>query len=62
MQKPGRVYSREEIIASLWAGHAPPGAGLIEAHMANLREKLRECGAFGGLRTVRGVGYGVKAT
>ncbi|WP_027482490.1 response regulator transcription factor [Deinococcus pimensis] len=60
MQKPGRVYSREEIVASLWSGQPPPGAGLIEVHMANLREKLRACGAFGVLRTVRGVGYGVR--
>jgi len=60
MQRPGRVYSREELARTLWPGPDPPGIGVIEVHIANLREKLRDGGAYGVLRTIRGVGYAVR--
>ena len=35
-------------------------SNVLDVHMANLRAKLREAGAYGYLRTVRGVGYAVR--
>jgi DNA-binding response OmpR family regulator len=33
---------------------------VLDVHVANLRAKLREAGAYGYLRTVRGLGYAVR--
>ncbi len=55
-RKPGRVFSREEIVAAVWP-KAPPRSNALEVHLAKLRGKLAEAGAKGYLRTVRGRGY-----
>ncbi|ACO48193.1 response regulator transcription factor [Deinococcus deserti] len=57
---PGRVYSRDVIVAELWPGVVDVGRSVVEVHMANLRSKLREVGGAGVLRTVRGVGYALR--
>jgi DNA-binding response OmpR family regulator len=59
--QPGRVYGREEIERSLWAGDPAPTSNAVDVHIANLRNKLREVGGFGVIRTVRGVGYALRA-
>jgi two-component system alkaline phosphatase synthesis response regulator PhoP len=59
--QPGRVYSREEIERHVWEGEAvAPNSNVVDVHMANLRNKLRDAGAFGLIRTVRGAGYALK--
>jgi len=55
-RRPGRVFSREEIVAAVWP-EDPPRSNALEVHMAKLRAKLAEAGARGYLRTVRGRGY-----
>ncbi len=55
-RRPGRVFSREEIVAAVWPGD-PPRSNALEVHMAKLRAKLARAGARGYLRTVRGHGY-----
>lgn len=59
-EAPGRVYSRDVIVAELWPGAVDVGRSVVEVHMANLRSKLREVGGAGVLRTVRGVGYALR--
>jgi two-component system, OmpR family, response regulator len=55
MSRPGRVYSREELLASVWGYAAHAGTRTVDVHVAQVRAKL---GGYGGLiRTVRGVGY-----
>lgn len=56
---PGRVFARQEIERRVWGGEGP-SSNTVDVHMANLRGKLREAGAHGLIRTVRGVGYAVK--
>lgn len=59
--QPGRVYSREEIEKSVWGEELPPSSNVVDVHVANIRNKLRDAGGFGIIRTVRGIGYAVKA-
>ncbi|WP_377935574.1 response regulator transcription factor [Amnibacterium endophyticum] len=54
MGEPGRVFSREQLLASVW-GHADYGAGrTVDVHVAQLRAKLGDASP---IRTLRGVGY-----
>ncbi|QDZ14104.1 response regulator transcription factor [Humibacter ginsenosidimutans] len=57
-RSPGRVFTREQLLASVW-GHADYASGrTVDVHIAQLRAKL---GAGSGIRTVRGVGYAIDA-
>lgn len=54
MSEPGRVFSREQLLAAVW-GQADYGGGrTVDVHVAQLRAKL---GGASPLRTTRGVGY-----
>ncbi len=54
MSAPGQVFSREQLISSVW-GHVVYGATrTVDVHVAQLRSKLGEPDP---IRTVRGVGY-----
>jgi len=57
--QPGRVVSRAEIERKVW-GEERPASNSVDVHVAHLRGKLRDVGASGLIRTVRGVGYAVK--
>jgi DNA-binding response OmpR family regulator len=51
---PGRVFTREELLSSVW-GHVDYASGrTVDVHVAQVRAKL---GAGSPIRTVRGVGY-----
>jgi two-component system, OmpR family, alkaline phosphatase synthesis response regulator PhoP len=58
--QPGRVLARDELAQRVWEGDAAPASNVVEVHVANLRTKLRQVGAFGLIRTVRGVGYALR--
>ena len=60
MSRPGRVFPRPEIEERVWGRPLGKDSNVLDVHMANLRAKLREAGAYGYLRTVRGVGYAVR--
>jgi len=51
--RPGRVATREELLAQVWGYDVPSGARTVDSHIRALRRKL------GGdvVRTVHGVGY-----
>jgi two-component system, OmpR family, alkaline phosphatase synthesis response regulator PhoP len=51
--KPGRVYTREEILDKVWGDDVIVGDRTIDVHIRKLREKLGE----DYIRTVKGVGY-----
>jgi DNA-binding response OmpR family regulator len=55
MGRPGRVFTREELLASVWGYAALVGTRTVDVHVAQVRAKLGA--AAGVIRTVRGVGY-----
>jgi two-component system, OmpR family, response regulator len=55
MNRPGRVFTREELLASVWGYAAHAGTRTVDVHVAQVRGKLGDDGAI--IRTVRGVGY-----
>ncbi|GGR36548.1 response regulator transcription factor [Deinococcus ruber] len=62
MEQPGWVYSRQELIQKTKTKDAlPADSNVIDAHMANLRSKLRSLGAYNYLRTVRKYGYALRS-
>jgi two-component system, OmpR family, response regulator len=55
MGRPGRVFTREELLASVWGYAALAGTRTVDVHVAQVRGKLGPSAAM--IRTVRGVGY-----
>ncbi len=51
--RPGRVFTREEILNKVWGGEVVVGDRTIDVHIRKLREKLGDSY----IRTVKGVGY-----
>lgn len=60
-RQPGRVYTREEIERGVWGEDLPSNSNVVDVHMANIRSKLRDVNGYGVIRTVRGIGYALKA-
>ncbi|MFI5915416.1 response regulator transcription factor [Dactylosporangium sp. NPDC051541] len=55
MGRPGRVFTREELLGSVWGYAAHSGTRTVDVHVAQVRGKLGA--AANVIRTVRGVGY-----
>lgn len=51
--KPGKVFTREEILINIWGYDVVVGDRTIDVHIRKLREKIGE----DYIRTVKGVGY-----
>jgi DNA-binding response OmpR family regulator len=58
VRRPGRVFSREQLLSQVWGYEAAAGTRTVDVHVAQLRGKL---GAASPIRTVRGVGYAAEA-
>jgi two-component system, OmpR family, response regulator MtrA len=56
MRRPGRVFSREQLISEVWGYSSFAANRTVDVHIAQVRGKL---GAASPIRTVRGVGYAV---
>ncbi len=55
LSKPGRVFSRERILNTVWGASEDPLTNVVDVYVGRLRRKL---GAHGDkLQTVRGAGY-----
>jgi DNA-binding response OmpR family regulator len=54
MRRPGRVFSREQLISDVWGYSASGSVRTVDVHIAQVRAKLGEASP---IRTVRGVGY-----
>src|SRR5262245_55133743 len=59
MQRPGRVFTREELLGSVWGYASHAGTRTVDVHVAQVRGKLSEASPLARdlIRTVRGVGY-----
>ena len=57
ISKPGRVYTREVILDTVWGNEVVVGDRTIDVHIRKLREKLGDKY----IKTVKGVGYKVEA-
>ncbi|BEP13036.1 response regulator transcription factor [Acidothermaceae bacterium B102] len=55
MRKPGRVFTREQLLSEVWGYSAAAGTRTVDVHVAQVRGKLGPDGDL--IRTVRGVGY-----
>jgi DNA-binding response OmpR family regulator len=55
MERPGRVFSREELLARVWERSVHVAPRTIDVHMKRLRSKLGPAGKL--ITTVRGIGY-----
>jgi DNA-binding response OmpR family regulator len=58
MSKPGRVFTRDELLSHVWGYASIIGTRTVDVHVAQLRAKLGEDTP---IRTVRGVGYSIEA-
>lgn len=55
MDNIGRVFSREQLLQSVWGSDFMGETRTVDVHIGTLRTKLGECGGY--IETVRGVGY-----
>lgn len=59
MASPGRVYTREQLLDSIWGIDYVGDFRTVDSHMARLRTKLGEWGSAH-LKTVYGMGYKIE--
>jgi len=62
MSAPGRVYSRERILANVWGTHEDPLTNIVDVYVRRLRMKIDDGHAVQLLQTVRGLGYRISET
>ena len=55
ISKPGRVFTRRQIIESIWDDYRIVTTKTVDVHVTRIRKKLGEYGEL--IKTVRGVGY-----
>ncbi len=57
MSAPGRLFSRERILANVWGAQVDPLTNVVDVYVRRLRAKIDEGHALPLLKTVRGLGY-----
>lgn len=57
MEKPGRVWSREQLLDRVWGRDIYVDTRTVDVHIGRLRKALCTFGGDDPLRTVRGAGY-----
>jgi two-component system phosphate regulon response regulator PhoB len=57
MEKPGRVWSREQLLDRVWGRDIYVDTRTVDVHIGRLRKALTIHGGTDPLRTVRGAGY-----
>ena len=57
MEKPGRVWSREQLLDRVWGRDIYVDTRTVDVHIGRLRKSLTMAGGLDPLRTVRGAGY-----
>ncbi|WP_369799135.1 helix-turn-helix domain-containing protein [Eikenella sp. NML03-A-027] len=63
LHRPGRVFSREELLTAMFGGNRPSDPHTINTHIRALRHKLRAAGiADEHIRTHHGLGYSFNET
>lgn len=57
MEKPGRVWTREQLLDRVWGRDIYVDTRTIDVHVGRLRKALMQNGGTNPVRTVRGTGY-----
>ena len=57
MEKPGRVWTREQLLDRVWGRDIYVDTRTVDVHIGRLRKALCQFGGKDPLRTVRGAGY-----
>ncbi|MEI4470421.1 phosphate regulon transcriptional regulator PhoB [Frigidibacter sp. MR17.24] len=57
MEKPGRVWSREQLLDRVWGRDIYVDTRTVDVHIGRLRKALSQHGGEDPIRTVRGAGY-----
>ena len=57
MEKPGRVWTREQLLDRVWGRDIYVDTRTIDVHVGRLRKALMQNGGADPIRTVRGTGY-----
>ncbi|QUJ77667.1 phosphate regulon transcriptional regulator PhoB [Sulfitobacter albidus] len=57
MEKPGRVFSRDQLLDQVWGRDIYVDTRTVDVHIARLRKALTGQGGADHIRTVRGTGY-----
>ncbi|MBK0399217.1 phosphate regulon transcriptional regulator PhoB [Limibaculum sp. M0105] len=62
MQRPGRVFSREQLLDLVWGHDVYVEARTVDVHVGRLRKALNARGERDPIRTVRAAGYALDET
>lgn len=57
IEKPGRVFSRDQLLDTVWGRDIYVDSRTVDVHIARLRKALSAAGGSDPIRTVRGAGY-----
>lgn len=57
MSAPGRMFSRERILANVWGAQEDPLTNIVDVYIRRLRAKIDDGRATPLIQTVRGLGY-----
>ena len=61
MTAPGRLYSRERILANVWGANEDPLTNIVDVYIRRLRSKIDDGHAQPLIHTQRGLGYRLQA-
>lgn len=61
MSAPGRLFSRERILATVWGTHEDPLTNIVDVYIRRLRSKIDEGFEPALIHTQRGLGYRLEA-
>ena len=62
LQRPGRVFSREQLLDQVWGRDVYVEARTVDVHVGRLRKALNRRGERDPIRTVRSAGYALDET
>jgi DNA-binding response OmpR family regulator len=62
MSAPGRLFSRERILATVWGTHQDPLTNVVDVFIRRLRAKIDDGHPRPLIHTVRGMGYRLEAS
>lgn len=62
MRHPRRVFSREQLLDSVWGRDVYVEARTVDVHIGRLRKALKKAGGKNPIRTVRSAGYAFEPT
>ena len=60
LEKPGRVFSRDQLLDLVWGRDIYVDTRTVDVHIARLRKALLQHGGEDPIRTVRGAGYSLE--